>query len=664
MLLFRSGKRFTAATLVVCFCLWRGSASEGMALDESDFGNSAAWKQWEAAHHVAPLRATPEGLRIEITGSDPFVIGPIEEISLQDQMVLRLRLRSEAGGFAQVFWFEKQPSEEQSMWFDSPKGRWTEVRLPLPITSQRLRLRIDPPGGNGVCTLACARFESPLNKGIVSVTATERDLRFILRASTGAVEIVELAPHQGYTDLDDAPVRARLLPQANRAAIARFDGTRDRIYSGFAAVRTGAAGSRSAMGTIRFVEDLQMISKHNEPFPRAVSKKGLQVQMTEDAIALGVKHAALNLNLGSLIDISGRTNGYTWQMDGQTYHFDRNYLNALPVKQLSDAGMLISLIILAYESGDPERDRILLHPRYDKSAPNKLGAFNTATADGLRHYKACLEFLADHFSRPDRAFGQVMNYIIGNEVNSHWHWYNLGRLPPECATEEYLRAVRVAHVAIRKASAAARVYLSLEHHWNIAFAKDGFRTLAGRRLLDHFNRCAKMGGDFDWHIAFHPYPENLFQPRTWQDRTATSGFETPRITFRNLEVLPRYLRETDLLYRGQPRRAILSEQGFHSDGTPQGEQAQAAAYCYAFRKASQLDGVDSFILHRHVDHRHEGGLNLGLWRRKSNATATPDSKKPIYEVFRAADTPEWPKAFEFALPIIGITNWSQIFSSH
>ena len=127
-------------------------------------------------------------------------------------------------------------------------------------------------------------------------------------------------------------------------------------------------------------------------------------------------------------------------------------------------------------------------------------------------------------------------------------------------------------------------------------------------------------------------------------------------------MLPLYLEKDELLYRGKSRRISLSEQGFHSDGTPEGELLQAAAYCYAFRKAASLETVDSFILHRHVDHNAEGGLNLGLWRRNPDTISEPLSKKPIYEIFRLADTPQWEKAFEFALPIIKVKGWKEIES--
>ena len=43
-------------------------------------------------------------------------------------------------------------------------------------------------------------------------------------------------------------------------------------------------------------------SRHVETYPTAASKKGLQVEMTENARSLGVKHAALNVNLSQLVD--------------------------------------------------------------------------------------------------------------------------------------------------------------------------------------------------------------------------------------------------------------------------------------------------------------------------------------------------------------------------
>jgi len=387
--------------------------------------------------------------------------------------------------------------------------------------------------------------------------------------------------------------------------------------------------------------------------------------MVEDALELGIKHAALNVNLAQLLELRGTSNSFAENFRDAEFTFSQRYVEHLDrqVKPLSDRGVVVSLILLCYQNSDPALNEILLHPRYDLAAPNKLGAFNAVTPKGQAALRACVEFLASRYSRPRDPHGRVWNYIVGNEVNSHWFWSNMGRASMTEFADDYLRAVRLVHTAVREHSANARVYISLEHHWSIHYpGGDERQTFAARPFIEYFARRARAEGDFDWHLAFHPYPENLFDCRTWNDKSATATAETARITFKNLEVLTDYFSRDELRIKGKPRRIILSEQGFHSPETPDGQLVQAAAYCYAYYKAAHLGGIDSFILHRHVDHGNEGGLNLGLWTRNKAAgnPAAPLAKKKIYEVFQSADKPNWEEAFRFALPIIGIKDWREI----
>lgn len=406
-----------------------------------------------------------------------------------------------------------------------------------------------------------------------------------------------------------------------------------------------------------------IVPRYPGAYPTPASKKGLQVEMVDDALALGVKNAALNFNLSQLIDPKGDTNNPSWEFNGQTYYFQRGYLESMDrrIKELSDHGVVVTLIVLTYQSGDPVVERIMVHPRCIAVAPNHLGNFNTVTDEGRRWLSATLEFCAERWSRPDQQYGRVAGYIMGNEVDSHWWWANMGRVSMREFADDYLRTVRLAHDAIRRESGWARVYISLDHHWNIHYAAgDETQTFAGRPFIDYFAEQARAGGDFDWNLAYHPYPEDLFNPRFWNDRTATTNVLTsPRITFKNLQLLPAYFRRPELLYNGHPRSIILSEQGFHTPAGPDGETIQAAAFCYAYKKVERLDGIDAFILHRHVDNAGEGGLRLGL-RSNVPRDGDPHPKKKIYECFRLADTPDWRPAFDFALPIIGLKSWDDV----
>ncbi len=401
-----------------------------------------------------------------------------------------------------------------------------------------------------------------------------------------------------------------------------------------------------------------------EPYPTPTSRKGLQVQMVDDAIALGIQHAGLNCHLASFVDLAAGPDSIHFSFEGNDYFFRAGPVAHLDaeVQPLSSHGIVISLILLNYENKEEALNRIFLHPRYDRGAKtNRMSAFNVATPEGARYLRATVAFLAQRYSEARAPHGRVWNYIVGNEVNSHWWWNNMGRASTAEVASEYERAVRLVHDAVRTASDNARIFLSFEHHWAIRYppgAPD--QSCPGRELLEDFARFARERGDFDWHVAWHPYPENLGEPRFWLDKSATPTEDSPRITFKNIEVLPRFLAaHAELLWQDRPRRVILSEQGFHCPDRPDGERDQAAAFCAAWWKIARLDGVDAFILHRHVDHAYEG-LNLGLWTHKPETIATPERHRQMYEVFRVADTPAWEKAFAFALPVIGISRWEEL----
>jgi hypothetical protein len=279
-----------------------------------------------------------------------------------------------------------------------------------------------------------------------------------------------------------------------------------------------------------------------EPFSQTKSKKGLQVQMIDDALALGVEHAALNVDLTRLIDPAGERDGPTYEREREHYHFSRRAVAHLDqqVKQLSDRGVVVYLILLPYASGDPARDGLMLHPNYARGKKNTgpIGMFHTTTPEAAAWLAATAEFLAHRYSGGGE-HGRVWGYIAGNEANSHWFWANMGLASADEVVAAYERGVRTIHTAVRTASANARVYISLEHCWGRRYAGGNSRQcVAGRTFLDAFAELARKNGDFDWHLAYHPYPEPLTECRFWLDtKHSRHETQTPVVSFRNLEVL-------------------------------------------------------------------------------------------------------------------------------
>jgi len=446
----------------------------------------------------------------------------------------------------------------------------------------------------------------------------------------------------------------------------RFLDNRDLLYSKFAVTIQASDNTTepSLMTGIIYATELNDIALYDDPYPIVNTIKGLQVRDLDDALTLGIGHSALNLNQPNIMRLEADDNTVTYMMDGHEYYFDENYLDKFDknVKTLSDNGILVNLILLNSNVWDhhtisPDLAEVIVHPDYDPEG--RISAFNVITEDGLRYYRAFVEFVAERYSQPDAKHGRVHGYIVGNEVDAQWIWCNAGEKTVEEYTREYAIAVRTTFYAARKKYSHARVYLSLTHHWMLPHTKNPKHTYRGRDIIDIFNRIGVDEGNFNWSIAYHPYPEDLTDAEFWKDEKAWDSVDSDLITFKNIQVLPQYMEQPHLQYNGQLRHIILSEQGLHSDETDESEQIQAAAYALAYWKIKQIPQIGSFIYHAHVDHRDEFDLNLGLRRRdkSSDSPNKPADPKPAWFIVRDIEGPNQDEILKNAKEFIGEEYW-------
>jgi len=409
--------------------------------------------------------------------------------------------------------------------------------------------------------------------------------------------------------------------------------------------------SLSEKSGIQYVEHITS-SLETYDYPTCDSKKGLQVVMVEDAIELGVKHAALNVNLCDfMMSEPDGDNTINFRFNGEYYYIRKRVVerNDAKVKELTDAGIIITFICLNSRSWNTRAPddfwAEMKHP--DFAEDGTISAFNVMTEKGCRYYMAFIAFLTERYTRPDKKYGASVGLVVGNEVNSGYWWCNAGLKTIEEYTYEYTTQLRLAWQVTLRYYKNMRIYISLDHFWTGAnFDADPKKYYGSKFVLENINGYCLSEGNIGWNIAHHPYPEDLNYPDFWNDKTATNDPDTYRITFKNLEVLAEFTYDEKYLFEGKRRRIILSEQGFNSHFTPESEVLQAMAYGKAYKKIMQIPEIDSFILHAHCDNIQEFGLNLGLWRRfKDNGKM--EAPKPIYYVFKAIDKKDEKGVYHF-----------------
>ncbi len=136
------------------------SRAQGQSLPAYDFTRPETVEPWRPTHDVSRIEATPEGMRIDISGGDPYITGPGADYPTGQTLWFHIKLLSEEGGTGQLFYFTRDTSEENSVRFPVKAGEWVTLRIPTVAFGPRYHLRFDPPGAKGACTVAYMRFSA------------------------------------------------------------------------------------------------------------------------------------------------------------------------------------------------------------------------------------------------------------------------------------------------------------------------------------------------------------------------------------------------------------------------------------------------------------------------------------------------------------------------
>jgi len=416
-------------------------------------------------------------------------------------------------------------------------------------------------------------------------------------------------------------------------------GDRDRLHSGYVMIspddlaRKNLAAKNSHR-TFATSFDPPLVPVAIPPKPR--DQKGLSGVSDgpeSDLKELGITAVTMNLVLNRFITDTDGPKRERIPVAGKPVYFNHDAFAGIDqlTKLARRNDIVVSAILLIVNKDSVGSRSPLVHLEADGGVYSMP---DLTTARGVGVYAFVLDKLAERYRDPTSDLGGITNWIAHNEVDFHSVWTNLGKQPRAIATETYYRSMRMIHNAAKVYQPAARVFVSLTHHWVQKDDGSG-RQLSPREVIETLQRYSSLEGDFAWGVAYHPYPESLFAKVAWEDKTPTDSFDTPLITIQNLPVLARFLEQPSMRdSQGNVRPVILSEQGFHTaDNSDDAQQAQAQSLVYAMKKVRSLPIVESFHYHRWLDHPDEGGLHLGL-RTEPTKSQPYGTKKQAWEAYR------------------------------
>ena len=419
-------------------------------------------------------------------------------------------------------------------------------------------------------------------------------------------------------------------------------------------------GKYVLLSDFNYITNPEQRAQYQYAYPKAASIKGLLVDPYKlegnELKDLGVKQAAYNIPVGRLVGHTSSANYPTiyYNYQGQTYLFDGQVVKEYDIifSRLTQLGIQTTAIILNDWNGSYLN---LVHPNARKGGACPYYMFNAADKSGVDHLGAIATFLAERYS--GTAHGQVVNWVIANEINARKHWNYYPAVDVQSYAQVYADSFRVFYNAIKSVNACAKIYMPVDQTWNRNL-NDG--DYDARDIIDHFNAYIKSEGNIDWDLSHHPYPVPLTHAAFWnmpsnykRMNLVTNSVDTKMVTMQNINVVTSYLQNEELLNPdGESRSVILSEQGFNSLS---GQGVQAAAFAYAYYIAEANSHSDGFLLNRQTDAAAEvaQGMAFGI----NNADG---SHKQIYNVFKHIDGPNSQSATEFAKSIIGISSWSDV----
>ena len=523
------------------------------------------------------------------------------------------------------------------------------------------------------------QFDSEIS--LVEVTSDKVNISGTAKG-TGELSLAEVTPYEDALLLKSFRKCKNGISGAFNVSLPRvveYDGVKyDRLLSKWVVVSTDGK-TEKMVSACRYV-DADHIDQSKaincEDVPANIKKGGEAVQgKVYDAIEMGMKATLFGIPVTAVMWSSAQKAAAVGDQViqhrylGKTYYFSKAFFEDCDryLLELQNAGIKVFTVFTirpetfhdpnAYKNYDHDLGMLMQHPDY--SGQGHFAMVNLTQPESVNYYAAALDFLASRYS--DGSHGRIHRYVMHNEIDDPNNWNDAGWKPQTVYMDQFVKSTRMAHNIIRQYTKFAQILVPVTQQWTFKKIKPAHDMLfAVKDLFGLMNDFSRVEGDYYWGMGYHSYPYK-FQNRTWEDDLATWSMNTELVTFKNLEVLDKWAKTPENMYKGKIQRDVwLTENGSSTPTYSEKELSeQAACAAYALKKVEKLSAIQTLIWHASSDNDVEGNLNLGLHYRE-NDPKNPWGRKPAWYVFQAFETAREREVLDQYLPVVGVKSWDDI----
>lgn len=431
----------------------------------------------------------------------------------------------------------------------------------------------------------------------LTVEATLSDA-FLAENGACGIFLFEFRSYEKFSEINAKAPVSELVAQKELSFTVDF--TKDaasRKYGKYILAISDGDGYTTISG-VHYIDNPEALSSVRH-FPESRSgKAGVLNADTDAAVELGVSKSIVRAALNELA-ADGVEEGQKFDYAGKTYYINKENLIALDnqVRTLSEQGISVYVQLVLTAPNEDMADAAKVLYASSQSEDAFFYALDTSNGQGTDLYCALVEFLADRYTREDRAFGHAPCFIFGCSVNDGRGHYYMGETNASTFISNLSRAVRLTSWALRSVSPQIGLYVSFGNNFQSSVL-DAEQTpnegldFSAKQVMDGLVSVlpsvpfgfALSAGASDGRADF------------WTDPMADNTWQTPYITMKNIELMAEYSKQPALLCDGFLRDIMISDFCVSAgDSSIASQSEQAAAVVLAYYKAYQIEEISGFI---------------------------------------------------------------------